>query len=176
MKRNNHRAEWERVLAERIKGAPIESAEPPRLDRTPSQIEHQIQCDFIEYCDVMAFNVPELATVYAIPNGGHRHPLVGGRLKREGVRAGMPDLCLPVQRGRFGALYLETKAPGGEVKKHQIDRIRSLRAVGNVVAVCFSLDELINITEAYLNGDIVNEQGDFAGRRPGARGSYRGVS
>lgn len=28
-------------------------------------------------------------------------------IKRQGVRAGVPDLCLPVSRGKYHALYIQ---------------------------------------------------------------------
>ena len=45
----------------------------------------------------------ELDCMYAIPNGGHRDVRVAARLKAEGVKAGVPDICLPIPRDGHGA-------------------------------------------------------------------------
>ena len=37
--------------------------------------------------------------VFHIPGGGSRHPAEAARLKAQGVKAGVPDLCIPVARG-----------------------------------------------------------------------------
>src|SRR5262245_57218105 len=46
---------------------------------------------------------------FAIPNGGARDVITAGRLKAEGVKAGVPDVCCPVARWRWHSLYLEFK-------------------------------------------------------------------
>ena len=48
---------------------------------------------------------------WAVPNGGHRHVATAGRLKAEGVRAGVPDLTVALARAPFSGLFLELKAP-----------------------------------------------------------------
>ena len=47
---------------------------------------------------------PELKLLYHVPNGGSRNKAEAGRFKAEGVKAGVPDLCLPVPRGEFHGL------------------------------------------------------------------------
>jgi hypothetical protein len=48
--------------------------------------------------------------VFAIPNGGRRGGTIEGyRLKRGGVRSGVPDLCIPIARKGYHGLYLELK-------------------------------------------------------------------
>lgn len=55
---------------------------------------------------------------HAIPSGGARDVVTAGRLKAEGVRPGVPDVCIPVARRNYHALYLEFK---------KLDRVNSLR-------------------------------------------------
>ena len=40
---------------------------------------------------------PELALLFHIPNGGTRDAVEGKHLKQQGVKQGVPDLCLPDQ-------------------------------------------------------------------------------
>ena len=68
---------------------------------------------------------PELALLFHVPNGGRRDVIEAAHLKAQGVRAGVPDLCLPVARGGYHGLYIELKAARGRVQDTQrewIDR------------------------------------------------------
>jgi hypothetical protein len=65
---------------------------------------------------------PELKWMYAIPNGGERNVAVAARLRAEGVKSGVSDICLPVKRGNYSGLYIEMKKPGnlkGESKNQK---------------------------------------------------------
>ena len=44
---------------------------------------------------------PELELMYHIPNGGSRNKAEAARLKAQGVKPGVPDICLPVPRGNI---------------------------------------------------------------------------
>jgi hypothetical protein len=58
----------------------------------------------------------ELLWLYAIPNGGERNIAVAGRLKAEGVKSGISDLCLPVARRGYFGFYMEMKRPASAGK------------------------------------------------------------
>ena len=62
----------------------------------PESQEQQALFSWAEYAKGLH---PELGLLYHIPNGGKRDKLEAARLKLEGVKAGVPDLCLPVARG-----------------------------------------------------------------------------
>jgi hypothetical protein len=79
---------------------------------------------------------PELRLLYAIPNGGDRHPVVAAKMKAEGVRAGVPDYCLPVARGGYHGLYVELKTPTGYPSREQRAWIAALREQGYRAEVC----------------------------------------
>lgn len=49
--------------------------------------------------------------LFAVPNGGKRNAREAGRMKAEGVKAGVSDLLLPVARRGFHGLWIEMKAP-----------------------------------------------------------------
>ena len=63
--------------------------------------EAQEQCKLIKWVDkcVQMKIHPELSMLYAVPNGGRRDKAEAAHLKRQGVRAGVPDLCLAVPKG-----------------------------------------------------------------------------
>ena len=63
---------------------------------------------------------PELELLYHIPNGGKRDACTAVNLKRQGVKAGVPDLHLPVARGGYHGLYIELKV--GSNKPTQLQK------------------------------------------------------
>ena len=85
----------------------------------PLPTEHSEQVALVTWAKSMVWKWPELEWLYAVPNGGLRHPATAGKLKAEGVRPGVPDLVLPVPRGTFHGLYLEMKRPGGQSTEAQ---------------------------------------------------------
>ena len=103
-----------------------------------------------------AFNTakyPELNLMYAVPNGGSRNPIEAAHLKAQGVKPGVPDICLPVPSGRFTALYIELKRrKGGKVSEAQRGWIAALNRVGCRAVVCRGWDEARVEIERYLGG------------------------
>lgn len=96
------------------------------------------------------FKVPE-HSLFAVPNGGLRDVRIGRLLKKEGARAGVPDLFLatPNGRGKHG-LFIEMKTEVGRVSPEQTVMLNNLRNFGYEVHVCRSTDIAINIITAYL--------------------------
>ena len=73
-------------------------------------LEEGEQITLFEWVNWMSGRIPELEMLLHIPNGGKRNKLEAIRLKREGVRAGVPDLFLPVARGKYHGMFVELKA------------------------------------------------------------------
>lgn len=114
--------------------------------------EHSEQAALIEMCFVHEVQYPELRLLFAVPNGGARDAITGARLKREGVKAGVPDLCLPIARGAHNVLFLEMKIGKNKpspVQEHWID---ALTDAGARVVVCYSADEAFSELIDYLKG------------------------
>ena len=89
---------------------------------------------------------------YAIPNGAFTTKTTARKLVAEGVTHGIPDLCIPIARGGFNALYIEMKnGKAGRLSEHQKEMIERLRSLGNKVIVCRGLNDFINEVEHYLN-------------------------
>ena len=88
---------------------------------------------------------------YAIPNGGSRNYYEAVALKRAGLIAGVPDLCIPIgSKGKHG-LYIELKRQtGGKVAVHQKDFIERLNAAGNDAVVCYGFEEAKQKITDYL--------------------------
>ena len=94
---------------------------------------------------------PELAMLYAIPNGGKRAIKTAIALKAQGVKSGVPDMCLPVSRGGYHGLYIELKRQkGGVVSETQKSWITALAKQGYKAVVCRGADEAIGTIKEYL--------------------------
>jgi len=110
--------------------------------------EHQIQSAVIDWCALQG--IP----VFAIPNGGWRHIGVARKLQREGVKPGVPDLMIPVMRGRYGGMFLELKSKGGTLRDIQKWWLKTLAYEGYFCAVAFGVDEAIEAIKTYVeDGD-----------------------
>lgn len=91
-----------------------------------------------------------LRLMFAIPNGGARNAATGAVLKREGVKAGVPDIFLPWPScGRHG-LFVEMKKPGGSVRGNQKAWQRELVEAGYEAVVCYGWDDAREVITRYL--------------------------
>ncbi|MEJ8867271.1 VRR-NUC domain-containing protein [Pseudomonas jessenii] len=91
--------------------------------------------------------------MYHVPNGGHRVKAVAGKLKAQGVKAGIPDLVLTMARGGFFGLYIEFKATppnDAPISPSQHARIRKLNDQGYLAVVCRGHFDTIEQIRAYL--------------------------
>lgn len=79
-------------------------------------------------------------------------------LKREGVKSGVPDLCLPVARGGLHGLYVEMKRQGGKISENQTEWIKNLRDQGYRVTIAYTCEEAIDAIVQYLR--LSKEQTD----------------
>lgn len=119
--------------------------------REPSE-SHEQQY-LIDFCHRANGRYPELALLFHIPNGGHRHKPVAAKLRREGVAAGVPDLFLPVARSGYFGFFIEMKRRnGGRVTARQQYWIQVLREQGYRVDVCRGWGEASDALIEYLSG------------------------
>lgn len=123
--------------------------------------EHNIQAACVRW-----FNLqwPEYrGLLFAVPNGGARSKATAGKLKAEGVVAGVADLILLVPRYRdkmtednpvvidtTHALCIEMKTAKGRQSPEQKEWQAKVEEHGYKYAVCRSLDEFIKTINNYL--------------------------
>lgn len=136
---------WPRV-ATSARGAAGKAA---RVAAAPS--EDTIQAQVIAWANRQVKVFPELARLFHVPNGGQRHVLVAVKLKEQGVKPGVPDLCLPVPRFGCHGLWIEMKAKDGRVSETQKDWIGYLQGAGYRVVVCRSFEEARDALKQYLD-------------------------
>jgi hypothetical protein len=119
--------------------------------------------------------VPQLKWLHAIKNAGHGDAVRGAMSKAEGVKAGVPDICLPVRKlfthpedpdGRTvvkaSALYIELKrlksarGAAGSTSEVQDEWREYLTQAGYAVEVCHGWEaardailRYLGLTQAY---------------------------
>ena len=93
---------------------------------------------------------PELAMLYHIENERQCSPQQAARRKRMGVKKGVPDLCLPVARGRYHGLYIELKTPTGRATPDQRWWCERLNAEGCFAEICHGWESAAKVLAWYL--------------------------
>lgn len=102
--------------------------------------------------------IPTLRYLFAIHNQGHGDAIRGARARAEGVKAGVPDLMLPVpvfvsNELRYLGLFIELKKrKGGVVSSEQKDWLNFLEVSGYYPIVCHGWREAADTIKLYLNG------------------------
>ena len=124
-----------------------------------NQEEHNIQCACVRWFN---YQWPEYhGLLFAVPNGGARSKATAGKLKAEGVVAGVADLILLVPKWvkakddegwkiLFHALCIEMKTQKGRQSPEQIRWMERVAANGYKYAVCHSLEEFMAVVNGYM--------------------------
>lgn len=130
--------------------SPIAQA-PRRSRKETNDVEHVEQKALMTWARENEAQHPDLWLLHACPNySGNLSAYVQQRLKEEGKKAGVPDVSLPVRRGKFGGLFIEMKIEGGQPSKAQKEWIQRLRAAGNRVEIAMTAESAQAIILHYL--------------------------
>lgn len=123
-----------------------------KLDATPIPTESVEQQCLFRWAKLQEAAWPELALMYHVPNGGYRSKSEAGRFKSEGVKAGVPDICLPVARYPWHGLYIELKRrSGGTLSPDQARWITLLEEQGFKAVRCDGWEEAVITITKYLH-------------------------
>lgn len=115
-------------------------------------VRHQYEAHEQEAFFNWASYYPELDYMYAVPNGGSRNRLEAVNLKRQGVKAGVPDICLPLPKGKYHGLYIEMKYGKNTPSDKQKEYIDYLNRVGYKAVVCYGFEAAQRVIKGYLKG------------------------
>ncbi|WP_043586715.1 VRR-NUC domain-containing protein [Geminisphaera colitermitum] len=124
----------------------------------PRHIESRLQAAFVAWWNLAhrGLGVPDARLLFAVPNGGARNAVTGSILKGEGVRAGIPDICLAVPNitrgGKAHGLFLEFKTTIGRVREEQQQVMSALRGQGYEAVVVRTFDQAQQAVTQYLTG------------------------
>jgi len=127
-------------------------AKAPKFPTPPVPTEHEEQAALFRWLAFVGATVcPEALLAFAIPNAAKRSMALAAMMKAEGMKAGVPDVCLPVPRhGRHG-LYIEMKRrKGGKESDEQKYWRICLNGMGYRAVVCRGYDEARAVFSEYL--------------------------
>lgn len=113
--------------------------------------EAQEQTTVIQYCELR--HIP----IFAIPNGGSRNAIEAANLKRQGVKAGVPDLMIPVAKQGYHGLFVEMKVGYNKPSEKQEEWIKLLNRNSYLAKVCYGAEEAINLIDNYMYLQEVKE-------------------
>lgn len=131
--------------------APIGYLKPVQLRKKPTQYEAHEQEKLFNWAGFVMNQYPELKLLYHCPNGGSRNKIEAANMKRQGVKPGVPDLCLPVARGKYHGLYIEMKARDNKPSEIQKKWLLELKNQGYAVAVCYDWESASRFITNYLS-------------------------
>lgn len=121
-------------------------------DYAKAGTEHAHQVALFMWASQNLERYPELKWMYAIPNGGERNVAVAGRLKAEGVKSGVSDVCLPVRSWPNHGLYIEMKKPGGKESEAQKEFGAFLKDQGYKYQMCDHWEKARDLIIEYMDG------------------------
>ena len=145
--------------------------------------EHEQQALVIAWCELHKHRIPELEFIFAVPNGSNKSRAQAGKMRAEGLKAGVPDLVLPVsvtkqhelpdgtvEHESYGALYIEMKSEtvkiGADGKAKTVRTYptpeqrrwhEGLRRIGNKVVVCHTAEDAQWQILRYLGKEHTND-------------------
>ena len=122
-------------------------ARPQKAATTlPCPTEAQEQAALMEWAHLSAARLPGVELLFHIPNENAHHKV------REGVCAGVPDLCLPVARGGWHGMWIELKRAdhSNHPTPAQLAWLARLECEGYRCVVAYGANAAIDAIENYL--------------------------
>ncbi|GLQ31634.1 VRR-NUC domain-containing protein [Litoribrevibacter albus] len=89
-----------------------------------------------------------------VPNGGSRNKIEAAKLKKQGVKAGFPDLVFFLPRGEYHGLAIEFKATppnDADVQTNQKEWLQRLTDQGYKAVVARGYDEIRQVFKDYIS-------------------------
>jgi len=118
-----------------------------------SQPEHMEQSAVFAWTRPLEHLYPRLRLLHSSFNPGKLSIGSAMKMKREGAKAGFPDLHLPVARHNYHALWIELKVGYNQLSAMQEEVNLALLMEGHQVLVCRSWTEAVTQIFNYL-GEI----------------------
>jgi hypothetical protein len=117
--------------------------------------EDQEQMALFQWARLMQGRYPELGLLVHIHQGEYRAKDAGSGAKRRklaamGLKPGLPDMFLPVPRGRYHGLWIELKVGRNTPTAYQRGWIGALCDQGYRVRVCWGMDAARDAILEYL--------------------------
>ena len=128
------------------------------------ETEHDDQVRIFAWAEIAKGAYPELDMLFAIPNGaklpwkkdnqGRRFSSEAVRLKKEGLRPGVPDMFLAVPRGPYHGLFIELKHGKNKPSGVQVSFLAALSSQGYYAVPVWEWQDAIQLITNYLDGRL----------------------
>ena len=124
-----------------------------KMKRPPVPTEYAEQAALFQRAQLYARQYPELRWLNSSLNGVKLTIGQAVKAKKAGMRAGYPDIFLPVKRGLYSGLFIELKrVRGGKVEPEQLEWRAFLISQGYEHFICRGADEAWKVILGYLKG------------------------
>ena len=118
---------------------------PKQLKKSSVPTEYEEQIKLAEYLDMKGY------CWCHVPNGGNRNAIAGAKLKRQGVKPGVPDvLIFDDPCNNSNGIAIELKRSNGrlsDVRETQKEWLANLESEKWLTKIAFGADEAINFLE-----------------------------
>lgn len=123
---------------------------------------------YVEFCREFAFRFPKyIKFLYRHEHGGYViSKAEAGRRKKTCLKGGIADYGFHLCRGKYGALWIEFKVPGGKQQPNQKEFEEIITEGGDKYVLCYSAEEGIKAIKDYLSDKeqqikLLKEEIDF---------------
>ena len=116
--------------------------------------ESKEQEKLIEWTEYMRGKYPELTLIYHVPNEGKRSIAMAAKMKRMGLKSGVPDLCLPVPNCKYHGMYIEMKSNRNAPTEGQKKWLTRLSSRGYYCTVAWSFEFARDEILRYMKGEV----------------------
>jgi len=140
------KGEWELMQMEKKeKRQAVKKMTPKQLKKSSAPTEYEEQIKLAEYLDMKNY------LWCHVPNGGNRNAIAGAKLKRQGVKPGVPDvLIFDDPCNNSNGIAIELKRSNGrlsDVRETQKEWLTELESRDWLTKVAFGADEAIDWLE-----------------------------
>lgn len=119
-----------------------------------TESEDQAQRLIFDWARWQQGKYPQLKAMYHAANEGKRSARAGAELKRQGMKPGVSDICLPYASGKYNNLYVELKVGNGKASDNQLKFVDMINSIGGKAVVVYGSEAAIELITAYLEGTI----------------------
>ena len=95
-----------------------------------TESEDQAQRLIFDWARWQQGKYPQLKAMYHAANEGKRSARAGAELKRQGMKPGVSDICLPYASGKYNNLYVELKVGNGKATDNQLKFVDTINSIG----------------------------------------------
>lgn len=107
----------------------------------------------IAVADYLRLQYPKALWIHC-PNGGSRNAIEGAKLKKMGVKKGVPDILIFEPKGDYHCgLAIELKIAPNKATKEQIDFLADLEKRGWQCELCFDFNDAKEIIDDYFKNN-----------------------